>query len=36
MEEALVGPTKYAFVVRVDLYVYDLLVVGSRYGDCSG
>ena len=35
LEEAQVGPAEYASVMGVDLDVYYLLVVGSRYGDCG-
>ena len=36
LEEAQVGPPEYAFVVRIELDVDYLLMMGSRYGDGGG
>ena len=36
LEEVDVGPSYNASVVRDELYVDDLLVVGAGYGDGSG
>ncbi len=36
LEEAQIGPPEYASIVRVELDVDNFLVVGARYGDCSG
>jgi hypothetical protein len=36
LEEAQVGPAKYASVVWVQLDMHNLLVMGARYGDCGG
>ena len=36
LEEGQVCPSKYAFVVGVQLYVGNLLVLGACDGDCGG
>jgi hypothetical protein len=36
LEEAQVCPPQYAFVVGVQLDVYNLLVMGARNGYCGG